>query len=103
MATNAFAAGTYSAVQSLGAGPRLAPGPKPAGGLDFGALLQNAVDGAARAGKAAESQAIAASVGKADVVDVVTAVAESESALETLVAVRDRVIAAYEDIMRMPV
>ena len=41
--------------------------------------------------------------GKADVVDVVTAVAESEAALETLVAVRDRVIAAYEEIMRMPI
>ena len=29
--------------------------------------------------------------------------AESEAAIETLVAVRDRVIAAYEEIMRMPV
>jgi len=33
----------------------------------------------------------------------VTAVAESESAIETLVAVRDKVIAAYDDIMRMQV
>ena len=41
--------------------------------------------------------------GKADMVDVVTAVAEIETAIETLVAVRDRVIAAYEEIMRMPV
>ena len=39
----------------------------------------------------------------ADVVDVVTAVAESEAALNTLVAVRDRVIQAYEEIMRMPI
>jgi flagellar hook-basal body complex protein FliE len=36
-------------------------------------------------------------------VSVVTAVAESESAIETLVAVRDKVIAAYDDIMRMQV
>ena len=36
-------------------------------------------------------------------VEVITAVAESEAALETLVAVRDRVIAAYEEIMRMPI
>ena len=41
--------------------------------------------------------------GRADVVDVVTAVAESETAIQTLVAVRDKVIAAYEEIMRMPV
>ena len=50
-----------------------------------------------------EAQALAAAAGKADIVDVVTAVAESEAALETLVAVRDRVIAAYEEIMRMPI
>ena len=36
-------------------------------------------------------------------VDVVTAVAETEVAVETLVSVRDRVISAYEDIMRMPI
>ena len=41
--------------------------------------------------------------GRADIVTVVTAVAESEAAIETLVAMRDRVIAAYEEIMRMPV
>ena len=41
--------------------------------------------------------------GKANVVDVVTAVAESETALQTLVAVRDRVISAYEEIMRMQI
>ncbi|KMO37226.1 flagellar hook-basal body protein FliE, partial [Methylobacterium tarhaniae] len=41
--------------------------------------------------------------GKANVVDVVTAVAESETALQTLVAVRDRVISAYEDILRMQI
>jgi flagellar hook-basal body complex protein FliE len=36
-------------------------------------------------------------------VDVVTAVAESEVAIETLVSVRDKVITAYEDIMKMPI
>ncbi len=41
--------------------------------------------------------------GKANIVDVVTAVAETEVAVETLVAVRDRVISAYEEIMRMPI
>ena len=41
--------------------------------------------------------------GKANVVDVVTAVAETEVAVETMVAVRDRIISAYEEIMRMPI
>ena len=41
--------------------------------------------------------------GKADIVDVVTAISETEMALETLVSVRDKVISAYEEIMRMPI
>ena len=105
MATTAFAAGAYAAVQSLtapGQAKKL-PGGSPGTGLDFSAMLQTAVDGVAQAGRKAETQALAAANGKADIVDVVTAVTESEAALETLVAVRDRVIAAYEEIMRMPI
>ena len=102
MPTNAFAAGAYAATQGL---TGLGPGKKPAGaaGGEFGSLLQNAVESFAQSGRKAEAQALAAATGKADIVDVVTAVAESEAALETLVAVRDRVIAAYEEIMRMPI
>ncbi len=57
------------------------------------------MDSAAKGDKAA----LLAAQGKANLVDVVTAVSESEAAIETLVAVRDRVIAAYEEIMRMPI
>jgi flagellar hook-basal body complex protein FliE len=102
MPTNAIAAGAYAATQGL-----LQTNRKPAGGaaagLDFTALVQGALQGVAQSGRNAEAQAVAAASGKADIVDVVTAVAESEAALETLVAVRDRVIAAYEEIMRMPI
>jgi flagellar hook-basal body complex protein FliE len=73
------------------------------GGGDFSALLEKAVGSVADSGRKAESQAMAAAAGKADLVDVVTAVAESETALQTLVAVRDKVIAAYEEIMRMQI
>jgi flagellar hook-basal body complex protein FliE len=48
-----------------------------------------------------QSQAMAA--GKANIVDVVTAVAESEVAINALVSVRDKVINAYEEIMKMPI
>jgi len=48
-------------------------------------------------------QAQAAAAGKANMIDVVTAVSESEVAIDTLVSVRDKVIAAYEDIMKMPI
>ena len=41
--------------------------------------------------------------GKANIVDVVTAVAETEVAIDALVSVRDKVISAYEEIMKMPI
>lgn len=103
MPTNAFAAGAYTAIQGLATGAAPIAPAKPAAGADFGALLRGAIEGVAESGRKAEGQAMAVAGGKSDIVDVVTAVAESEAALETLVAVRDRVIAAYEEIMRMPI
>ena len=108
MATNAFAAGAYSAIQGLGvrgAGSNSGLGRAVSGTdrPDFAAMVQSAVGSVAESGRAAEAQSAAAAMGKADIVDVVTAVAESEAALETLVAVRDRMIQAYEEIMRMPI
>ncbi|WP_018261069.1 flagellar hook-basal body complex protein FliE [Methylobacterium sp. WSM2598] len=101
MPTNAFAAGAYAAIQNLGrANPAAKPAAPEAG---FGQLVASAIDGVEAAGKRGEQQMMAVGAGKADVVDVVTAVAESETALQTLVAVRDRVISAYEDIMRMQI
>jgi flagellar hook-basal body complex protein FliE len=41
--------------------------------------------------------------GKANVMDVVTAVADTDVAVSTLVSVRDKVIQAYEDIMKMTI
>jgi flagellar hook-basal body complex protein FliE len=41
--------------------------------------------------------------GEADIVDVVQAVGNAEITLQTVVAVRDRVISAYQEIMRMPI
>ena len=55
------------------------------------------------AGKKSDAQTMAMSSGKANVMDVVTAVAETDVAVSTLVSVRDRVIQSYEDIMKMPI
>jgi len=54
-------------------------------------------------GRKSDVQAQAVAMGKANMIDVVTAVAESETAIQTMVAVRDKVIAAYEEILRMPI
>jgi flagellar hook-basal body complex protein FliE len=106
MATPSFAAGAYANIQGMGAG-NLMRKPIAGGasetGADFSALLGKALDATAEAGRKADVQTASVAAGRADVVDVVTAVAESETAIQTLVAVRDKVIAAYEEIMRMPV
>jgi flagellar hook-basal body complex protein FliE len=72
-------------------------------GPRFGALLKDAVGSVLEAGKASDAQQRAMVAGKANIVDVVTAVSETEVAVEALVSVRDRMIQAYEEIMRMPI
>ena len=71
--------------------------------VDFGQMVQSAVENVVDQGRVADAKAVGLIEGKADVVDVVTAVVEAEVTLETMVAVRDRVISAYEEIMRMPI
>jgi flagellar hook-basal body complex protein FliE len=73
------------------------------GGGNFAEMVNDAVGSVSELGAVADTRTEAMVQGKADLVDVVTAVAESELALETLVSVRDRVISAYEEIMRMPI
>lgn len=73
------------------------------GGPGFGDILNSAIGQVTNAGHGAEGAITNAATGRADLVDVVTAVAAAESTLETVVAVRDEVIKAYQDIMRMPI
>jgi flagellar hook-basal body complex protein FliE len=72
-------------------------------GPGFGDLLNTAVSSISQAGASAEGAITNAAMGRADLVDVVTAVAAAEATLETVIAVRDEVIKAYQDIMRMPI
>jgi flagellar hook-basal body complex protein FliE len=73
------------------------------GGLSFGALLKDAMGSVLDSGRKSDAQTVAMASGKANVMDVVTAVAETDVAVSTLVSVRDRVIQSYEDIMKMPI
>jgi flagellar hook-basal body complex protein FliE len=95
------AANVYASVSKLLAGA--GEGAPTAKGGGFGELLEKSISGFAEQGRASDVKALEAIAGKGDVVDVVTAVAESELALNTLVSVRDKVIAAYEEVMRMPI
>jgi flagellar hook-basal body complex protein FliE len=104
MTTPSAAAGAYASLQRL-ANPsaNLGRAVGETSGPSFGELLQTAVGGVMEAGRRADVQAQQMAAGRANVVDVVTAVAETEVTVETLVAVRDRMITAYEEIMRMPI
>lgn len=72
-------------------------------GPSFGAVLKDALGSVMDAGRKSDAQTAAMASGKANIMDVVTAVAETDVAVSTLVSVRDRVIQSYEDIMKMPI
>lgn len=73
------------------------------GGQDFAKMLGQAVQGVVDSGKVADTKAMEMVNGRGDMVDVVTAISQTELAMDTMVTVRDRVISAYEEIMRMPI
>lgn len=69
----------------------------------FGDMVKAAVEDVAALNRQAERTSIAGIQGKADIQDVVLAVSNAEVALETVVAVRDTAIKAYNTIMQMPI
>ena len=71
--------------------------------VEYQRLVKEALGSVVDAGKKSDAQTMAMSAGKANVMDVVTAVAETDVAVSTLVSVRDRMIQSYEDIMKMPI
>ena len=96
-----MAAKAYAAIQGGGAtGPSNVAAPP---GVGFGELLQNVMSQATEQTRAAETQMAQSVQGQGSLIDVVTAISSAEASLETVVAVRDQVIAAYQEIMRMPI
>ena len=69
----------------------------------FGQLLAQTASDAIDASRSSESISIQAASGRVDLQDVVEAVNAAEISLQTVVSIRDRVISAYQEIMRMPI
>ena len=87
-----------------GGGEPAAGGPaEPAGRSSFAEMLKDVAGGALTAGRSAEAASVSAASGRGDLSQVVTAVSEAEMTLQTVVAVRERVIDAYKEILRMPI
>lgn len=100
MNSAALAAATaYLATPKAGAGAEAGLGKE----TGFGQMVADAMQGAVDTGKATEAKIADVTRGDGDMVEVVTAIAETELALETMVTVRDRVINAYQEIMNMPI
>jgi flagellar hook-basal body complex protein FliE len=105
MTTPTVAANAYSSLSKMLSGTT--PGGQVSktdeSGPSFNSLLKDAMGSVLDAGRKSDAQTVAMASGKANVMDVVTAVADTDVAVSTLVSVRDKVIAAYEDIMKMPI
>lgn len=100
MVTPLAAAKAYAATQSQGLSNL--GGAKAADG-GFGDMVKSAMNEVMHTSKTAETQIANQVQGKAELVDVVTAISAAEASLETVMAVRDQVIQAYQEIMRMPI
>lgn len=72
-------------------------------GASFMEMVGSALKSAETLGYRSEEVAHQAVAGKATMADVITAVSSAENALSTVVAVRDKVINAYQEIIRMPI
>src|SRR5258707_10203787 len=106
MASPLAAASAYASVARI-ADPASALAGAIGGGAksetSFTSVLKEAMDAVHETGKKSDTQSRAMVNGKSNMVDVVTAVSETEVAIDAVVAVRDKVIAAYEEIMKMPI
>lgn len=96
------AAAAYSNAAGKAAGPGM-EARDPAPGGSFGTMVRGLIDDAAAAGVRGEQVTAEAMIGQADLTDVVMAVNNAELTLQTVVAIRDKVIEAYQEIIRMPI
>jgi flagellar hook-basal body complex protein FliE len=106
MASPSIAANAYASIARIADSGGLAGKASEtgsSGGPSFASMLKDSLGDVMSAGRKSDTQSVAMASGKANVVDVVTAVAETEVAVSTLVSVRDRMIQSYEEIMRMPI
>jgi flagellar hook-basal body complex protein FliE len=105
MATPTIAANAYAALAKMrqdtanigGLGNDAGSGP------NFSAILKDVMDAVTASAQKSDAQTQAVAAGKSNMVDVVTAVTDTETTFQTLVSVRDKVIAAYEDVLKMPI
>jgi flagellar hook-basal body complex protein FliE len=70
---------------------------------DFGATLERAMQGAVDTFHTTDGKVTEALNGGGNLTEVVTALARAQLTLQTATTIRDRVVQAYQDIMKMPI
>lgn len=70
---------------------------------EFANLVKSAIQEAVKIGERGEQLSIQGVNDRADISKVVTAVNEAELTLQTVVTMRDKVLDAYKEIIRMPI
>ncbi len=103
MITPLLAAKVYAAAQNGAAAPPAAAAAAAASGPSFADLVKSSVSDAVQSSRYAETQMIGQAQGKVELVDAVTAISSAQASLQTVMAVRDQVISAYQQIMQMPI
>ena len=71
------------------------------GATDFASMVGNAASDALRTVHQAEATTAAGVSGRTDVQSVVMALSNAEVTMQTVVAVRDKILTAYNDVMHM--
>jgi flagellar hook-basal body complex protein FliE len=72
-------------------------------GPSFASMVKEAAKNTVDQLHQGEQLSAKAVIGKADLTEVVTAVTNAEVALQAATAVRDKMISAYQEILRMPI
>lgn len=101
--TPSAATAAYQAISKIGTESAAGGASTANVGSDFTQFLSQAMNSAVSTMKQGEQVAASQVTGQADVVSVVNAVNAAELSLDTVVAVRDKVISAYQNIMQMPI
>jgi len=70
---------------------------------DFGSVIEQALQGVVQTGDEAEAQAAKGLSGEGNLTQVVMAVSRAQLALQSTTAIRDKVVQAYQDIMKMSI
>lgn len=73
------------------------------GGISFQQFMEDSIADSIDTMKTGEKMQARAVTGEADMTEVVQAVTDSELTLQTIVSIRDRMVSAYQEIMRMPI